>query len=126
MSCVSQSVIFMVFYSSFLFLFFLFSVLPLLFDNTSLPDHFDARKTCLALRVHITTCRRQIHCSLHIHVWQVTVNRNSDSLLIHNFQPWQRSSGNSIKSSTIVLNRYSFRPQFNQPCMFWLKCCNHR
>ena len=59
----------------------------------------------MTLRVHITTCHGKFRCSLHI--WQVTVNRNSEeSLLVHNFQPWQRSSGNSIKSSTIALNRY--------------------
>ena len=50
------------------------------------------------------------------HIWQITVDRNSeDCLLILNFKPWQRLSGNRIKSCTIVLNRYwniySFQPQ---------------
>ena len=63
-----------------------------LFNRSSLPSRPE-----FSLTVHYT----------YDHMWQITVNRNSeDSLLIHNFQPWQRLSRNPIKSSTIVLNRY--------------------
>ena len=83
-----------------------------LFNRSSLPSRPE-----FSLTVHYT----------YDHMWQITVNRNSeDSLLIHNFQPWQRLSRNPIKSSTIVLNRYwniySFRPQFNQCCMNLPNC----
>ena len=124
---VSQSFLWSFIARSFFFLFFCFAsfvrCLPgfrTTLKNVSLGDDSDQRRAFI-IKGTYREVPREIHCSLHI--WQVTVNRDSeDSLLIHNFQPWQRSSGNSIKSSTIVLNRYwniySFRPQFNQYCMF--------
>ena len=58
----------------------------------------------------IPPCRPESSLTVHYtydHIWQVAVNRNSEAgLLIHNFQPWQRLSGNPIKLSTAVLNRY--------------------
>ena len=46
------------------------------------------------MKVHVTTCHGKFTVNYtYDHIWQVTVNRNSeDSWLIHNFQPWQQLS----------------------------------
>ena len=94
--------------------------------NVSLGDDSDQRRTHEGYISRRTTrAPRQIF-SLFTHMASHRQSLNSEnSLLIHNLKPWQRSSGNSITSSAIVLNRYwniySFRPQFNQCCMFRLK-----
>ena len=76
----------MVFYTSFLFLFCFFSVLPLLFDNACLPDYFDPWKTCLSEIIAIKEehqgtyhdVPRQIHYSLHI--WRYMASHRQSQL----------------------------------------------